>query len=656
MLSILLIKTFLNKTMLNLFKKQKIKKIKKLNPEKARKIALKNATKKAHAKMPKTFWSFMFHFGKRYKLPILIMALAPAWASFASVIEAYFIKIIINDIAISGLSFSEMMNEFFWIILGFVLLPISLSIFWRCYSFAELKYVKIIKDVTNEVLEYVENHSFQYFQDNMSGSIANKINDLARVANNIIHTILITFGRAIFSTLITVLFLYKINPILAWSVLAWVILFFLFSLWLSKRAVKYSKSYSEARSKLTGKVVDSVSNIMTVKLFGRNKNESSYINKYVTESLNKFKDFLWFRLKDFVVKDIFYFSFNAMLLFILLYLSSINLLTLGDFAFVFIACSSVIMNLWDVSFQLTYFMDQVGVCNQALSIISTKQEVVDKVRAKPIQIKKGTIEFKNVDFKYSRKIPVFKNLNIKIKAGERVGLVGFSGSGKSTFVKLILRYYDINKGEILIDGKNVADVKQCSLRHSIGMIPQDTSLFHRTIMENIRYGNLEVTDAEVKKAAKMARCDEFIEKLEHGYDTKVGERGIKLSGGQRQRIAIARAILKDAKILILDEATSSLDSITEQCIQDHLNTMTKGRTTIAIAHRLSTLLTMDKIIVFENGKIMEVGSHKELLKRKGRYMELWSMQSDGFIKEEKDEVCQLSSESGQKKTGIKKKK
>lgn len=279
------------------------------------------------------------------------------------------------------------------------------------------------------------------------------------------------------------------------------------------------------------------------------------------------------------------------------------------------------------------FITYWGTVDQALAILDTAPEIQDATNAKKLNVVKGEVSFKNVQFHYKGVTPLFENVNITIHAGQKVGLVGYSGSGKTSFVNLILRLYDIDGGQILIDNQNISLVLQDSLRENIGMIPQDPSLFHRSLAENIRYGSESSSDAEVIDAAKRAHAHEFIEKLPEKYASLVGERGVKLSGGQRQRIAIARAILKNAPILILDEATSQLDSLTENYIQDSMWQLMQSKTTIIIAHRLSTLLHMDRILVFDKGKIIEDGAHDQLLARDGLYKTLWTTQVAGFIPE-----------------------
>lgn len=286
---------------------------------------------------------------------------------------------------------------------------------------------------------------------------------------------------------------------------------------------------------------------------------------------------------------------------------------------------------WWTAEQFVIFFKDLGLSRQALSLITVPHEIVDAPNAKPLIVNEGKIEFHNVTFNYAPHKNIFYEKNIIIEPGENIGLVGFSGSGKTTFVHLMLRFFDIQSGKILIDGQDISKVTQASLREHIAMIPQDTMLFHRTLMENIRYGREDASEKEVIEASKKAACHEFINDLPEKYHSIVGEGGVKLSGGQRQRIAIARAILKKAPILILDEATSALDSATERIIQDSLWELMQGRTTIVIAHRLSTLSRLDRILVFEDGEIIESGTHDELLEKCGHYASLWELQSDGVI-------------------------
>ena len=338
--------------------------------------------------------------------------------------------------------------------------------------------------------------------------------------------------------------------------------------------------HAGAVSNLSGKIVDVFSNMQNVRLFSRTRFESDYLKTFQEDEINKAKKAMWLvemMRMGLGLNGIF---LIASMLILLLYGWSHHWVTIGDFTQVSMQSFWLLGWVWYISFQLTIFIREMGTIGNSLSLIRKEHDLVDKPNAYPIYIQQGNIVLERVSFAYRKNNPIFTALNLAIPAGQKVGLVGFSGSGKSTFVNLLLRFYDVDSGRILIDDQNIADVTQDSLREQIAMIPQDPALFHRSLMENIRYGRLDATDEEVIAASKSAHCHEFIEKLDDGYHTLVGERGVRLSGGQRQRIAIARAILKNAPIIILDEATSALDSVTEKLIQQSLHALMRGRTTL----------------------------------------------------------------------------
>ncbi len=316
----------------------------------------------------------------------------------------------------------------------------------------------------------------------------------------------------------------------------------------------------------------------------------------------------------------------------LIYGLKLGWVSAGDFALVLTLSITFMWGIHDMGKQMQRYSKVVGTCNQALSIIKQPHEITDLPNAQPLQVTQGQLSFREVSFHYENNKPLFKNLTITINPGEKVGLVGYSGGGKSTFIKLILRLMEIQSGQILIDDQDIKEVTKGSLRRQIGTIPQEPELFHRSILENIKFARVSATDEEVIDAAKKARCHDFIMDLPEQYQSLVGERGVKLSGGQKQRIAIARAFLKNAPILLLDEATSSLDSLTENEIHEALHEVMANKTTIVIAHRLSTLKDMDRILVFVNGEIVEDGSLENLLKNQyGHFYKLWQMQAEGFI-------------------------
>lgn len=501
---------------------------------------------------------------------------------------------------------------------------------WICTSFVPY----FNADIRMTVFNYVKGHSHAYFSNNFAGSIANKIGDLPRSAINLFNSLrwqIITTTSVITATLIISS---TINLLFTILILIWVTTQLGMAYYFARRISNFSEIYANNLSTLVGKIVDVLSNIANLRLFARAKHEGEYVGKYqditgksfVRTEVEYWKMTLLIEIPTFIILcTIFYF---------LVYGWQHGWVSNGDFVLILFMVSSVWHHVWHLSVELANIFKEIGICQQALSIVSEDHSVAEAPNATKLKVKKGEIVFDNVKFHYVEGKEIFRNKSIKINPGEKIGLVGFSGSGKSTFVNLILRLYDVDSGRILIDGQDISKVTQDSLRANIAMIPQDASLFHRTLMENIRYGRLEASDKEVFEAAKKANCHDFIRELEKGYDSLVGERGVKLSGGQRQRIAIARAILKDAPILILDEATSSLDSVTEKKIQQSLNKLMKNRTTIIIAHRLSTLSSVDRILVFDNGKIIEDGSHSKLIKKKnGHYARMWKMQAGGFLPE-----------------------
>ena len=411
------------------------------------------------------------------------------------------------------------------------------------------------------------------------------------------------------------------------------------------RVQRGGRDNAEDKSELGGCIVDSIANMTSVRLFARRAHELAWIgarqgaeirsNRRLISRTNQLRLFM----------DVAFLTMFGSMAYLMLHAWQRHEISTGDVVYVFNMSWAVVVQMWYLGEAMTNLFREIGVAQQALSVVSAAPQICDTPRACALRVAAGRIVFENVSFHYRRGQSIFENKNLVIEPGQKVGLVGFSGSGKTTFAHLILRFYDVEAGRILIDGQDIAQVNQDSLRASIAMIPQDAALFHRTLMENIRYGRLDATDDEVIEASKHAHCHEFIDRLPEGYGSLVGERGTKLSGGQRQRIAIARAFLKNAPILVLDEATSALDSVTERHIQDGLHELMQGRTTLVIAHRLSTLSEMDRILVFDKGHVVEDGTHQQLLDRGGHYAKMWRMQAGGFLPEqsESDDAGGISS-------------
>lgn len=489
-------------------------------------------------------------------------------------------------------------------------------------------------DIRMEMLDYVQDHSIRFFANNFAGAMGNKLNDMPRSASQVIRLMCQLFVPAVVASIIAVSVFVTLQPLFGAILLLWIMLHMGVCFFCAKRCDYLSEKHSELRSTLTGKVVDSLSNSVNVKLFARKPHEMEYVGACQAAERNAHFASLWYIEKiRLVLGALSFFIPGICLNGYMLYSFQQGTISVGDVVYIFSTSWNIMFMIWISGIELPNLYKELGVCRQALSLIEAEHDIVDVDDAGELVVKKGEIAFDNVTFRYRRNQNVFDNKTVTIEAGTKVGLVGFSGSGKTTFVNLIMRFYDIESGKILIDGQDISKVTRDSLRSVIAMIPQDPTLFHRSLMDNIRYGKLDASDEDVINAACNAHCAEFIGELEEGYDAMVGERGVKLSGGQRQRIAIARAILKDAPILILDEATSALDSVTEKQIQDGLAYLMEGKTTIVIAHRLSTLSDMDRILVFDKGHIVEDGTHEALLKKKGHYSKLWDMQAGGFLPE-----------------------
>jgi len=477
-------------------------------------------------------------------------------------------------------------------------------------------------------------HSYCFYQDNFAGNLASKIKDVMSGIPDLSKSLIDKFFGHILALLIAIFTLWQASPRFAVGFAFWITIYLIGSFKLSFKARVLCKKAAEARSQAIGYLIDALSNVISIRLFNTNiweKNKfTSILQKYVNG--DRARD--WFFIKLFSFQGFSFVIYQGVCLFWLTLGFKNQSISAGDFVLVLTLNISIVDCLWSLSKEITLVAEHVGNIAQALKVIYSPLKIEDKPAAKDLVVSKGEIIFNNVQFKYSGSKLLFKNKSVIIKSKQKVGLVGYSGSGKSTFINLILRFFDVTSGKILIDKQDIRNITQDSLRRAISLIPQDPLLFHRTLMENIRYGNTNASEEEVVNAAKLAHAHEFIVSLPNGYESLVGERGIKLSGGQRQRIAIARAILKNAPILLLDEATSHLDSVTENYIQESLLKIMRDKTTVVIAHRLSTLLYMDRILVFNDGKIVEDGNHKELLKNGGLYKTLWHAQVGGFLPSE----------------------
>lgn len=565
----------------------------------------------------------------------MFVFIALYWA-INNALAPYILKIIIDTVVAHEGSRPEVWDAVRPYVLFYIALWIGIAFDMRLLDWVKLRlFPSIRQDLMNKMFDYLTGHSYRYFQNNFAGSLSNKIGDMHSGVITILTTLDDAFAQFL-GLIVAIGMMLLVHPLFAVILLGWAVSFLCISYYFFRPIQNLSHIFSTTRTKVFGQWVDSISNIANIRLFSRNTYESQRIRDSVAEAVSQDRAMEWMIIKMRIFWDISIIVLISVNILLLVNMYQNNQVSIGDFSFIISLSISIFYNLWYLASQFVTFAEEAGKCKQALSIMEMPHEIVDKKEAKPLFVKEGQIEFHDVTFHYHEGVHLFKNKNIIIPARQKVGLVGFSGSGKSTFVNLILRLFDVESGQIRIDGQDIAAVTQNSLREQITMIPQDTTLFHRSLLENIRYGCVTASDEAVITASKMAHCHEFVSQLKEGYESLVGERGIKLSGGQRQRIAVARAMLKNAPILILDEATSALDSVTEKYIQDGLHTLMQDKTTIVIAHRLSTLSQMDRILVFNAGYIIEDGTHEELIQAKGHYAHMWQMQAGGFLPEQEN--------------------
>ncbi|POA98846.1 multidrug ABC transporter ATP-binding protein [Chromobacterium sinusclupearum] len=484
--------------------------------------------------------------------------------------------------------------------------------------------------------------SLSFYQDEFAGRVSAKVMQTSLAVRDtvLILTDIMVFVVIYFVTMIAVLGhfdLYLLLPFLAWLAL------YVATLWFFvPRLGKAATQQADARSLMTGRITDAYTNIATVKLFSHGQREARFakgaMQEFLTTAYRQMRLVSGFEIVN---------QLTSMLLVGLTAGSALWLWSRGEVSYGAVAAAiAMALRLNGIShwimWEMSSLFENIGTVQDGITTLSRRVTVLDKPDAAKLEVPRGEIRFENVDFSYGGAKSVIANLNLTIRPGEKIGLVGRSGAGKSTIVNLLLRFYDLDGGRILIDGQDIAGVTQDSLRAKVGMVTQDTSLLHRSVRENLLYGRPDAGDEDMIAAARKAEADEFIRTLSDpkgrtGYDAHVGERGVKLSGGQRQRIAIARVMLKDAPILLLDEATSALDSEVEAAIQSSLYRLMEGKTVVAIAHRLSTIAAMDRLIVLDRGQVVEQGTHQQLLSHGGLYARLWAHQSGGFLGEEDDD-------------------
>ncbi|MBD2681369.1 MULTISPECIES: ABC transporter ATP-binding protein [Nostoc] len=582
--------------------------------------------------LPNTTFRFICYFVNQFRWWYLAMVILEATHATCGIMLPYAIGEIIRSVTRSTGDSKSIFEAVSQPLMLFTALSVGEVVFGRSAGLLQTILHPIHRQhIVRSLYAYLQHHSHRYLSSSFAGALAHRIGETSLGVTQTMQMLITEFMSVIIVYIVSAILLYRAYPPLAAFVGTWAVLFISISFWLATRCRIYSRRAAAARSETTGIIVDAVTNLSSSRLFARLDFERRYLNEQLKYEIKEVRKSNWYseRIRWFQFISAAILKIGT--LYYSLSLWSQGLIATADFVVATSLSLLIISEARNLSRRFLEFFEHIGNVANGVSVIVQPHELIDRDKAIAHPITQGKIEFRQIYFSYAAGKQVFENLSITIQPGERVGLVGFSGSGKSTFVNLILRLFDPQSGQILIDGVDIRDMTQNALHAQIGLIPQDPSLFHRTLIENIRYGRIDATDEEVIEAARKAYAHDFIAQMKEGYNSLVGERGVKLSGGQRQRIAIARVILKNAPILILDEATSSLDSITEKAIQDTLDSAMDGKTVIVVAHRLSTIAHLDRILVFDQGQIIEDGTHAKLLARRGAYYRLWKMQAGGFL-------------------------
>ncbi|HCG7155531.1 ABC transporter ATP-binding protein/permease [Vibrio parahaemolyticus] len=591
---------------------------------------------------PSGIFAFLRHYTRGYEKPLIIMSLMSTIVAIVEVMLFGAMGQLVDWLSTSNPETFLQDNRadlIFYGVLLLVVMPLLVVIYSLLVHQTLLgNYPMSIRWLAHR---YLLNQSLNFYQDDFAGRVATKVMQTSLAVRETVMKSMDVFVYVTVYFTSMVVMLAAADWRLMIPMIVWLLVYIAIQIYFVPKLKDVASEQADARSTMTGRIVDSYTNIQTVKLFSHSQRET----QYAEQGMKGFLNTVYRQMRLVTGFDVAVEISNYILVFsvaaLSIYLWLDSAISVGAIA---IAVSLALrvngMSMW-IMWEVGALFENMGTVVDGMKTLSKPIDIQDKPNAKDLVVSQGGIQFDNVSFHYGENKGVINHLNLDIKPGEKVGLVGRSGAGKSTLVNLLLRFHDVEEGSIKIDGQNIADVTQDSLRSKIGMVTQDTSLLHRSIRDNILYGNPTASEEELLKATKQAHAHEFIETLTDpfgnvGYDAQVGERGVKLSGGQRQRIAISRVLLKDAPLLVLDEATSALDSEVEAAIQESLNELMQGKTVIAIAHRLSTIAQMDRLIVLDKGNVVEQGTHQELIAHNGIYAQLWAHQTGGFIGEELD--------------------
>lgn len=562
---------------------------------------------------------FFLYFLGKYKLKLFLLMLMPALWSISESLAPYFIKLIIDHLTIQE-GYRSYKTGFF----AFLSIIIFMETSMRVGSWIGMQTWPLIRaDIRNFIWNHLMKQSHLFFQENLVGDIASKISNIAHSFERGLSALLYGFYSVSISFLVSCFLIWLILPSFSLLFFLWYLAMLGITLIFLRKSLFYSSLHAQSENLLMGNILDVFRHISLVKMFLRQNDETLRLQKFQNEEIESSQRADRYIFYADILRGIISTILLAAMMIALMMGWESRSLSLGDVTFISIVTLTMRRDIWWSSLQILTACREFGATIDGLKLLQTHQEIVDHPQAKPFKINKGNIEFKNVSFEYPSSRKILSSLNVQIPGGKTTAIVGFSGVGKTTFIHLILRLLQPSSGDILIDKKNIKGITHESLLQNISIIPQEPGLFHRTLLENIRYAKPNATEEEIFKAATIAHCHKFILTLDKGYETIVGEQGLKLSAGQRQRIAIARALLKETPIVILDEATSALDAFTEAEVQKDLQEFLKGRTTIIITHKLKTLVNADHILVFDKGKIIEQGIHEELIEGNGFYKKFW---------------------------------
>ncbi|MFL5307980.1 MAG: ABC transporter ATP-binding protein [Polyangia bacterium] len=582
--------------------------------------------------LPRSIVRLFWLFAQPHRVTVICMMAAALSLRALSVMQFYAMKRIIDTAVHADLHAPGV-----WTVLRppllsfFAVVGVFVVVEWAAWYCSYSSRIPVLARARQLVFTYAQRHSPTYFDNMLTGKVAHRAMLLPEQTVTLFERTNWDYLPLVVQCGLLLALFFRAQPTFAGILLVWLVVYVAVTTTMGRRIAAFGAAHSEAKAQLTGRIVDSITNIKNVIFFAAHEREDQIVGDSVAETFQaqraQYRAFVQMR----VILQVLNFAIYAVLLPLALQRLVRGAITVGDFLLISTLMIQLIRNVFDMANGLPETYDIVGSIRDSLDMLIVPREIRDRPGASALTVPRGEVRFEGVGFAYEHRKAVFDGLDLTIPAGQRIGLVGHSGAGKTTLVTLLMRLYDIQRGVIRVDGQDIAGVAQASLRRSIGLIPQDVVLFHRTLLENIRYGRPDATDGEVLRAAQRAHAHDFILGLRDGYQTLVGERGVKLSGGQRQRIAIARALLKDAPILVLDEATSALDSESEALIQAGVSEAMAGKTVIAIAHRLSTLAHLDRLLVLDGGRVVEDGTHAELLARGGVYATLWRRQVGGFL-------------------------